>query len=311
VSGGRRTAGALVAVDLGASSGRVVVGRVGPDRLDLEEVHRFANVPVDRHDGLHWSAAAIRSGTIEGLRRAALAAGDIASVGVDAWGIDYGLLDAAGVLLDDPFHYRDERTARGMDAVHERVGREALYARTGVQILPVNTIYQLAAERAAVLDRAATMLLMPDLVGSWLCGAHVAEATNASTTGLYDLERGAWRTDLVIEVGLPSRILPPIHRAGETLGPILDDVRSVTGLPATAAVTLVGSHDTASAVVAVPAESDDAAWISCGTWGLVGIEVDAPIRTEAGRAANFTNEGGVDGRVRFLRNVTGLWLLQE
>jgi rhamnulokinase len=231
---------------------------------------------------------------------------------VDAWGIDYGLIDANGDLVDDPFHYRDRRTSRGMEAVHAAMGRESLYARTGVSAMPVNTIYQLAAARGTPeLERAATMLLIPDLVGCWLTGERVAEATNASTTGLFDAVRGEWMTDLVEELGLPARILPPIRHAGEPLGPLLDDVRGATGIAAGARVTLVGSHDTASAVVAVPAADDDAAWISCGTWGLVGIEVDAPIRTEASRLANFTNEGGVDGRVRFLHNVTGLWLLQE
>jgi rhamnulokinase len=312
VSAGRRSNGTLIAIDLGASSGRVVAGRVGEATLELAEIHRFPNEPVARPDGLHWDAAALRREVIEGLRLAAAAADDIVSIGVDTWGVDYGLVDADGVLVDDPFHYRDERSTRGMAAVHEAIGQEALYARTGVQILPVNTIYQLAAARGtAELERASTMLLIPDLVGSWLCGARVAEATNASTTGLFDLVGGEWMTDLVEELGLPARILPPIRHAGEPLGPLLDDVRSATGIAADARVTLVGSHDTASAVVAVPAEGDDAAWISCGTWGLVGIEVDAPIRTEASRLANFTNEGGVDGRVRFLHNVTGLWLLQE
>ncbi|HEY7132868.1 MAG TPA: rhamnulokinase family protein, partial [Candidatus Limnocylindrales bacterium] len=311
MSGSRRRAGSVVAVDLGASSGRVVVGRVGPGNLELAEVHRFPNEPVERPGGLHWNAAALRRETIEGLRRAAAAAGDVLSVGIDTWGVDYGLVDEAGELLDDPFHYRDGRTARGMERVDAAIDREALYARTGLQVMPFNTLYQLAATSPAVLDRAATMLLMPDLVGSWLSGDRVAEATNASTTGLFDLASGTWMSDLAGELGLPARILAPIRHAGEPLGPLLEPIRAATGLPPDAELTLVGSHDTASAVVAVPAEDDEAAWISCGTWGLVGVETDAPIRTEASRLANFTNEGGVDGRVRFLHNVTGLWLLQE
>jgi len=307
---GRRNA-SIVGIDLGASSGRVVVAQVRSPSLELAEVHRFSNEPVERVDGLHWNADALRRETILGLRRAALAADDVVSVGIDTWAVDYGLVDEAGELLDDPFHYRDARTVRGMAWVHGRIGREALYARTGVQIRPFNTIYQLAATDRADLDRAATALLMPDLIGSWMTGIGVAEATNASTTALFDLVAGTWMTDLAGELGLPTGILAPIRHAGERLGPMTEAMREATGLSSAVEVTLVGSHDTASAVVAVPAEDDEVAWISCGTWGLVGVETDAPIRSDASRLANFTNEGGVDGRVRFLRNVTGLWLLQE
>jgi rhamnulokinase len=300
-----------VAVDVGASSGRVVVARIGPAELRLTEVHRFPNEPVQLPDGLYWDVLSLFREILEGLRVAARTADDIVSVGIDTWGVDYGLLDAEGRLLGNPYHYRDPRTASGMARVHAAVAPDQLYARTGVQILPLNTIYQLASSvGTAELDRAATMLLMPDLFGYWLSGVVVSEATNASTTGLLDVRRGRWMADLAASVGIPAAILAPIRPAGERLGGLREPVRVVTGLPSSVELTLTGSHDTASAVVAVPAEPGSA-WISCGTWGLVGVELDAPIRTDASRLANFTNEGGVDGRIRFLRNVTGLWLLQE
>jgi rhamnulokinase len=300
-----------VAVDVGASSGRVVIARVGPAELQLTEVHRFPNEPVQLPDGLYWDVLSLFREILEGLRLAARTADDIVSVGIDTWGVDYGLLDADGRLLGNPHHYRDGRTARGVATVHAAVPPDQLYGRTGVQFLPLNTIYQLAASvGTAELDGAATMLLMPDLFGYWLSGNRVSEATNASTTGLLDVESGAWISDLAEAVGIPAGILAPIRPPGENLGRLRETLSGITGLPGSVELTLTGSHDTASAVVAVPADPG-AAWISCGTWALVGLELDTPIRTEASRLANFTNEGGVDGRIRFLRNVTGLWLLQE
>jgi rhamnulokinase len=231
---------------------------------------------------------------------------------VDAWAIDYGLLDADGRLLGNPYHYRDARAGRGVEHVRQRVSPEVLYERTGLQFLPFGTIYQLAASLGtAELDRAATMLLMPDLIGFWLSGRRAAEATNASTTGLLDVASRAWATDLMDTVGLPARVLPELRSPGDRLGELRAEVRGATTLASSVELTLVGSHDTASAVVGIPAETDAFAYISCGTWALVGVELTAPILTEESRAANFTNEGGVDGRIRYLRNVTGLWLLQE
>lgn len=305
-------AGSVVAVDLGASSGRVVLGRVGSGTLELEEVHRFPNEAVALPDALHWDALGLYREVLAGLARVAHVERDVASVGVDSWAIDYALLDGDGRLLGNPYAYRDPRAARGVEHVHARVAAERLYERTGVQFLPFNTIYQLAASLGtAELDAAATLVLMPDLIGYWLSGVRLAEATNASTTGLFDVSTRGWATDLVEAVGLPSRILPGLRVPGDRLGGLRPAVREATGLPATTELTLVGSHDTASAVVGVPAEDDRFAYISCGTWALVGVELDGPILTDESRAANFTNEGGVDGRIRFLRNVTGLWLLQE
>jgi rhamnulokinase len=304
--------GSVVAVDIGASSGRVVLGRVGRGSLALSEIHRFPNEPVGLPDGLHWDPLALYRETLAGLASAARVEPGLRSVAVDSWAIDYGLLDAGGRLLGNPYAYRDPRVVRGVEHVHARVSPQRLYARTGLQFLPFTTIYQLAASLGTPeLDAAAAMLLMPDLIGYWLSGVGVAELTNASTTGLLDVESRGWATDLIEEIGIPSRILPDLRAPGARLGSLRPEVREATGLPASTELTLVGSHDTASAVVGVPAEDDRFAYISCGTWALVGVELEAPILTEDSRTANFTNEGGVDGQIRFLRNVTGLWLLQE
>lgn len=306
------TGGPHVAVDLGAASGRVMVGVAGPGRLELHEVHRFPNDPVSLPDGLHWDALRLYHEILEGLRRAGRADRELRSVGIDSWGVDFGLFDEGGRLLGNPHHYRDPRTAAGVEAVHARVPRERLYARNGLQFMPFNTIYQLAASLGTPeLDSAATMLLTPDLIGYWLTGARGAEETMASTTGLLDARERTWALDLLDEVGLSRGILPPLGRPGEIVGPIRDAVAQEACLPAGVHLTLVGSHDTASAVVAVPAEGPDFGYISSGTWSLVGVELDAPVLTEESRLAEFTNERGVDGRVRYLRNVMGLWLLQE
>jgi rhamnulokinase len=305
------TAGAVVAVDLGASSGRVVVGRVGPGELSLHEVHRFVNEPLARPDGLHWDAARLRREILEGLHLAAGSTDRPRSVGIDGWGVDYGLLDAEGALVDDPHHYRDARTAAGVEAVHAIVPRVELYGRNGLQFLPFNTLYQLAADRSdSALARAHTMLLFPDLVGYWLSGVTATERTNGSTTGLLDPRTRGWAWDLIDRLGFPRERFTALRDAGDVLGPVNADIAAAAGLDG-AVVTLVGSHDTASAVVGVPMTDGGGAYISCGTWSLVGIEVEEPILTDASRAANFTNEGGVDGTVRYLRNVAGLWLLQE
>lgn len=292
---------AVAAVDLGATSGRVMIGRVSDDTLELEEVARFPNGPVEREDGWHWDLDAlwdhVRAGLAEALRREP----GIESVGIDSWAVDYGLV-RGGELLAEPFHYRDARTARGVDAVHAVVPFEELYRRNGLQFLPFTTLYQYAAD--ARLAEAETSLLIPDLLAERLTGRAVAERTNASTTGLLDVRTGEWDTALAEALGIPRSVLPPLVAPGETIGTTSAELGAIP-------VVAVGSHDTASAIVAVPLSSPNAAYISCGTWGLVGLERGEPIVTDAARAANFTNEGGVDGRVRFLHNVTGLWLLSE
>jgi rhamnulokinase len=297
----------VAAVDLGASSGRVMLARVGPGTLGLVEAHRFDNVPVRVTGRLHWDILRIYRGALEGLQEAVRVGRRLDSVGIDSWGVDYGLLDADGNLVGNPVHYRDSRT----DAVAPRVLAEldptALYARTGLQYLPFNTIYQLAATSTVELSRARTLLLIPDLLSYWLTGVAGAELTNVSTTQLLDARTRTWATDL----GAPAHLLPPLRNPGDAAGELLPDVLDEIGQPGPVPVTAVGSHDTASAVVGVPARDDRFAYISCGTWSLVGVELDQPVLTEPSRLANFTNEIGVDGTVRYLRNVMGLWLLQE
>ncbi|RCV53532.1 rhamnulokinase [Marinitenerispora sediminis] len=299
----------FAAVDLGASSGRVVVGRVGPGVLRLTEAHRFRNEPVRLPDGLHWDVTGLYREVLHGLSAAA-PAGPV-SIGVDSWAVDYGLLDASGALLGVPYHYRDSRTDAVAPRVVAEAGADALYAANGLQYLPFNTIFQLAAAAGtAQLAAARTLLLIPDLLGYWLTGERGAELTNASTTGLLDAGTRTWSPELAAVAGIDPALLPAIREPGSAVGPLLPEVAAETGL-AGVSVTAVASHDTASAVIGVPASSPDFGYISCGTWSLAGLELPRPVRTAAARAANFTNELGIDGSTRFLRNTMGLWLVQE
>ncbi|SOD98125.1 rhamnulokinase [Blastococcus haudaquaticus] len=304
--------GVFAAVDLGASSGRVMVAEVAPDRLDLREVHRFANRPVRTAGTLHWDVLGLYTGVLDGVRAAGRDAGRLDGVGIDSWAVDHGLLDGDGTLLGNPVHYRDARHATAVPAVHAVVPPEELYRVTGLQHLPFTTVFQLAAARGtASFGAARRLLLVPDLFAHWLTGAVSAELTNASTTGLLDVTTHDWAWDLIDRLDLPRGFFPPIRQPGERLGELLPDVLAETGLAGPVPVTAVGSHDTASAVVGVPASSDRFAYVSCGTWSLVGVELQKPVVTEESRLAGFTNELGVDGTVRYLRNVMGLWLLQE
>ena len=300
---------ALAAVDLGASGGRVVVGRVGPDELRIRTAHRFPNRPVRTRDGLHWNVLELYREMCAGIAQAAREESGLAGVAVDSWAVDYALL-RGGRVLGMPHHYRDDRNAAAVPDVHEIVGPEELYELNGLQHLPFNTTFQLAAERrAGMLELADRLLLLPDLFAYWLTGEQVAERTNASTTGLLDVRTGEWSAELLDRLGLKPELLAPLISPGERIGAVTDDVAAELG--ASPPVTAVGSHDTASAVVAVPAADDEFAYISCGTWSLVGVETERPVLSERGRAANFTNERGIDGRIRYLHNVMGLWLLTE
>lgn len=310
----------LVAVDLGASSGRVIAGSLAGGRLRIHEVARFPNRPVVTMEGgvdrLHWDVLALWASIRDGLRDAARQHGPVDSIGIDTWAVDYGLLDADGSLLGNPVHYRDGRTAGWPARFAGALPAAAHYAVTGTQVQPFNTVYQLAAAAGTVQLRAAErLLLVPDLLGHWLTGAQVTERTNASTTGMLDVTTGDWSGEVLDALrrltgldgaGLLAPVVPPATVVGEVLPGVAADL----GLSGARLVT-VGSHDTASAVAAVPMSGRGAAYISSGTWSLVGVELDAPVLSEAGRAANFTNEIGVDGTVRYLRNVAGLWLLQE
>ncbi len=302
----------VAAVDLGASSGRVIVGRVSPGRLHLHEVHRFPNRPVRVGDTLHWDVLALYAGVLDGLRAAGRQVDRLDGVGIDAWAVDYGLLDASGTLLGNPVHYRDHRTDGVMEKVLHDVAAREVYSTTGLQFLPFNTIYQLAAAAATPqLDAARLLLMVPDLLGHWLSGAAVAEVTNASTTQLLDVRRRRWATDLMTAAGIRPDLFPALVEPGTVVGELRPHVLDDTGLTGPVPLVAVGSHDTASAVVGVPARDERFAYISCGTWSLVGVELDEPVLTDPSREANFTNELGVDGTVRYLRNVMGLWLLQE
>ena len=292
----------VAAVDLGASSGRVMLAEVGPGVLELRELNRFWNGPVRVNGTLHWDILHLYRAILEGLHLA----GPIDSIGIDSWAVDYGLLDRSGRLLGNPVHYRDSRTDGVMERVLSTIPASELYAVTGLQQLPFNTIYQLAAD--SLPEDAATLLMIPDLLAYWLTGEIGVERTNASTTQLYDVLVRDWSDEVVSRAGIPRRVLPVLREPGDVIGNVVPDE---TGLSPGIPVIAVGSHDTASAVVAVPASGERFAYISSGTWSLVGLELDEPVLTDAAREANFTNEGGVDGRTRFLRNVMGLWILQE
>nr|BFF09986.1 rhamnulokinase family protein [Microbacterium flavescens] len=300
------TGGVVAAVDLGATSGRVMLGYVDDGMLRLEAVARFPNGPVPGPDGLHWDFTRLYAHILDGLRDAVAREPGLASVGIDSWAVDYGLVHS-GELVGEPFHYRDERTQQGVERVHAIEPFADLYRRNGLQFLPFNTLYQYATESG--LTDAEAALLIPDLVAFLLTGARVAERTNASTTGLVDVRTGQWDLELAERLGVPASILPSLVDPGTRIGALSRGACEHVGAPLE--VVAVGSHDTASAIVAVPLSSPNAAYISCGTWGLVGVELDEPVVTDEAREANFTNEGGVDGRVRFLHNVTGLWLLSE
>ncbi len=303
--------GTVAAVDLGATSGRVVLGHVAHDALSIRPVARFANRPVRTIDGLHWDVLGLYRSALEGLAAAVREEPGLSSIGVDSWAVDYALL-RNGRMLGEPFHYRDDRTAAAVAAVHATVPADELYRLNGLQHLPFNTLFQLAADqRAGMLGAADTMLLVPDLFSFWLTGAQVAERTNASTTGLLNLDAASWNGALIDRLGFPRSLLRELAEPGSALGSLLPEVAQELGSARRIAVTAVGSHDTASAIVAVPAKDEHFAYISCGTWGLVGVELERAVVSEESRIANFTNEGGVDGRVRYLHNVMGLWLLSE
>ncbi|MEO3755326.1 rhamnulokinase family protein [Streptomyces sp. B6B3] len=313
-AGGAADAGRpFAAVDLGASSGRVMLGYAGPATLSLREAHRFGNRPVRVGGTLHWDILALYGGVLDGLREAGRAGGGrLAGVGVDSWAVDYGLLDADGALLGNPVHYRDERTRGAAERVAETLSAAELYAATGLQYLPFNTVYQLVAARGGPqLAAARRLLLIPDLITYWLTGEAGTELTNASTTQLVDPRTRDWARPVAEALGIDLGLFPPLRQPGEAAGRLLPEVLEETGLAGPVPVTAVGSHDTASAVVGVPAEGERFAYIATGTWSLAGLELDAPVLGEDSRRANFTNELGVDGTVRYLRNIMGLWLLQE
>src|SRR5713101_4923991 len=303
----------MVSIDLGAQSGRVALGRYDGETLSVTELHRFPNVAVRANGTLHWDALRLHEGVLEGLRLAAReAGGSIDSVAVDTWGIDFALLDRAGRLLGNPVHYRDERTQGVMDHVFALIPRWELYARTGIQLMSINTLFQLASMAATddpSLAAASSLVMMADLFHYWLSGVQACELTSATTSQLYDPVLGGWASDLLERLDIRPAIFPEIVPPGTVLGPRLPQVAEETRI-GKAVVVATATHDTAAAVAAVPFRERGSAYISSGTWSLVGVEVEAPVIDERSFAANLTNEGGVAGTL-LLRNATGLWMLDE
>jgi len=302
-----------VAIDLGAGSGRAFLGHVDARGLALEELHRFTYGPRPSAGHLRWDMTALHGGLVAGLaaarQRAAASGRSVASIGVDAWGVDYGLIDAGGALVEEPIAYRDPRTEGVMDAVLARVPRAEIFRRTGIQFMPINTIYQLAAHvRDGLAADAAGVLLMPDLCHLFLSGSRSGEYTDASTTQLLDATTRQWDDALFARLGLPRALMPALVDPGADLGTLRPALQADLGGDPIRVIA-PATHDTASAVVGTPL-TPGWAYISSGTWSLVGVERTTPLLTGEVEAANFTNEGGAGGTIRLLRNVMGLWLLE-
>lgn len=305
----------FIAADLGASNGRVLLARWDGERFALQEYHRFANGPAAVHDRLYWNALGLWSDIKTGLARyAAEESGALAGIGVDTWGVDYALLDTDGRLLGNPVHYRDARNNGMVELTQAVVPADAIFAETGIQFMQLNTLYQLYSMRVhgdPQLDAAATLLMMPDLFHYWLTGRKVAEYTIASTSQMLHAADRRWATGLLAKLQLPTHILPPIVPPGTVLGPVTPAVLAETGLSGAPMVIAPGSHDTASAVAAIPGLDTHSAYISSGTWSLMGVETPQPVINATSRRLNFTNEGGIAHTIRLLKNIAGLWLLQE
>jgi len=302
----------MAAVDLGAQSGRVPAGRFDGSRLELTEAHRFPNEPIKEGGRLRWDFDRLTGESLDGLRAAARDR-EIDSVGVDSWAIDFGLVDGNGRLIANPVHYRDHRRAEAAPELYRRIPPRELYGRTGIQMLSINTACELVAmtgDGDPALEDAERLLMIPDLLHHRLCGSVTTELTNATTTQCFDPFTGDWAEDVLERAELPARLFPEVVPPASVLGPVGPDAANETGLTA-ARVIASATHDTASAVAAVPFRRPGSAFLSVGTWSLVGVEVTAPVVTDETFAANLTNEGGVAGTFRLLRNVTGLWLLHE
>jgi rhamnulokinase len=303
----------LLAYDLGAESGRGMLGLFDGSRLQLEVVHRFPNGPVRTLDTLHWDVLRLWAEMLVGLRKAVGSKGSIDALGVDAWGVDFALLGRGGTLLGNPRHYRDPHTEGYPEAAFDKVSRLDVYRQTGLQFMRFNSLYQLLAmqrDRSPLLDVAESLLMVPDLLHYFFTGLRVNELTDASTSQMYDPTARGWATGMLRALGLPTHFFGPIVPPGTVLGPLRASVASEAGVTPVP-VVLPGSHDTASAVAAVPARGGSWCYISSGTWSLMGAELPAPLISEKTLRYNFTNEGGVGGSIRFLKNIMGLWLVQE
>ena len=308
-----------IAIDLGAESGRAIVGTLAEGKLALEEVHRFPHEIVRLPTGLHWDVTHLWREIVEGLRKAAAWAGDhkakLVSVGVDTWGVDWALIGPSGELIGLPHAYRDPRNRQAYDQAVDRLGEDLIYQSTGIQFMEINSLYSLYAQCSQgreLIDASDRLLFMPDLFHYWLSGEMATEATIASTSQMVDCHSGEWATELLEKLGVPAKILGRISPPATQVGTILPDLAADTGLPDDLMVVAPGSHDTASAVAAAPAvKSDNWCYLSSGTWSLLGAELEEPCVSDAAQAAMFTNERGVGGKIRFLKNIAGLWLVQE
>jgi rhamnulokinase len=308
----------LLAFDLGAESGRAILGSFDGQRIQLSDVHRFPNIPVPLPDGLHWDVLNLWSEIRKGLGLAAQTTGGrIDGMGLDTWGVDFGLLDRHGVLLGDPYHYRDARTDGMVEKAFQRLPRAEIFAQTGIQFMQLNTLYQLLAmsiQNSPALAAADTFLTMPDLLNYWLTGRKVCEFTIATTTQCYDTRRKAWARPLLQRMGIPDQIFPEIVQPGTVLGELRGPVAEEAGIRPLQVIA-PACHDTGSAVAAVPArggaQGGDFAWISSGTWSIMGVEAREAVVNEQSLALGMTNEGGVNGTFRLSRNIMGLWPVQE
>ena len=299
-----------LAVDLGAESGRLILGTLAAGKLSLEEIHRFPNGPVRKGRALHWNIPKLFAEVKAGLKKAARLKVPIASISTDSWGVDYILYSPQGRMMSPVFHYRDPRTARGVTLANKKAGWPTIFAETGIQFMALNTIYQLAAEDPARLKRAGGLLLIGDAVNHYLCGRGVAEESLASTTQLYNPVTKDWSRKLLAALRLPRKLFPKIVPSGTKLGHLTASLAKEVGLPAVEVIASC-SHDTGAAVAAVPGLGKYWAYLSSGTWSLMGVEARKPVLTAQCRELNFTNEIGYGGSVRLLKNISGLWLVQE
>lgn len=310
---------AYIAIDLGAESGRVIIGTLVEGRVSLDEVHRFTHEPVWLPTGLHWDTTGIWREVVHGLRNASTWCqqnrAQAASVGADTWGVDWALVDKAGELVGLPHAYRDPRNQAAYEQAVAALGSERIYQTTGIQFMPLNTLYSLYAHHRAdpgALESADKLLFMPDLLHYWLSGNAMCEATIASTSQMVDCHTGDWAREMLDDLGLPSHFLMPISEPGSVVGTLRAALAEETGLPADLRIVMPGSHDTASAVAAVPARAGESwCYLSSGTWSLLGAELSAPCVNAAAESEVFTNEAGIGGTFRFLKNIPGLWLVQE
>lgn len=302
----------VLAFDFGGSSGRAVIGTYDGFSIELEEIHRFSNDPVIVNGVMYWDILRLFHEIKQGIIKAKHLGG-FESIGIDTWGVDFGLLDKNGNLLENPIHYRDKRTVGMIEKSFESISKEEFYNITGNQFLEINTAFQLLSlvkERPELIERAETMLLTPDLFTYMLTGVKKSEYSIASTTQLMDAQKGVWSERVIEALGIPKKIFTEIIHCGSTVGHVHQNICEELGIPPVPVIA-VASHDTQSAMLAVPTQEKNFAFLSCGTWSLLGTELDKPIINELSQKYNITNEGGYDNKASFLKNIIGLWLIQE